>query len=144
VDGNRINCDFEFGLHYCIAAIRRNPSAVPALSLIEWCTANGGYINVSECNLVANLNHQPGNTPRPARLQRIQKINMEILRVVESVSAAHDLQLNDKRHLNAAQGWLELGSPGEAERELDQVSDAMQGHSDVILMRLRIWAKAEL
>lgn len=54
-----------------------------------------------------------------------------------------------KRHLTAAEGFLELGLPGEALRELDWIEPEMRHASEVLLIRLNIyrrwgkWALAE-
>lgn len=55
------------------------------------------------------------------------------------------LQSPDIHHLNAAEGWLELGNPREAQAELDCISPAAQGRAEVlgvrwgILARLKSW-----
>jgi predicted Zn-dependent protease len=51
------------------------------------------------------------------------------------------LQSPDLHQLNAAVGWLELGNPGEARRELDEVSTLMQSHPDVLEVRWRLHAR---
>jgi Flp pilus assembly protein TadD len=42
--------------------------------------------------------------------------------------------------LNAALGWLELGLPGEATAELDQLPEGLQAHPDVLEVRWAIVA----
>jgi predicted Zn-dependent protease len=44
-------------------------------------------------------------------------------------------------HLNAAQGWLELDNPAEANRELDKISPPFRIHPDVLEVRWQIHAK---
>ena len=46
-----------------------------------------------------------------------------------------ELQPSDVHHLRAAVGWLELGDASEALTELDEVSDALQEHPDVLETR---------
>jgi tetratricopeptide (TPR) repeat protein len=48
----------------------------------------------------------------------------------------------DSHHLNAAQGWLELNNPAEAEAELQQVSSEIQTHPEVLALRWEVHAKA--
>jgi predicted Zn-dependent protease len=43
-----------------------------------------------------------------------------------------DLDLSDKRHLDAAEGWLGLGNLAEARLELEQISAPMQAHPEVL------------
>ncbi len=43
-------------------------------------------------------------------------------------------------HLNAAQGWLLFGKPGEAAVELDRIEPAMRAHPDVLEVRYEIHA----
>jgi predicted Zn-dependent protease len=45
--------------------------------------------------------------------------------------------------LSAAEGWLELGNPEEAEAELRQLPAALRAHPEVLEMRWRIHAKTE-
>jgi len=45
------------------------------------------------------------------------------------------LEPPDTHHLNAAEGWIGLGNPTEAERELAKVSSVRAHHPDV----LRVW-----
>ena len=49
--------------------------------------------------------------------------------------------LNDQRHLEAADGWLELGLPLEAAAELAKITTLHQGHPDVLELRWHICAK---
>jgi tetratricopeptide (TPR) repeat protein len=46
----------------------------------------------------------------------------------------------DNHYLSAAQGWLELGSPLEAEKELDQITPQLRTHPDVLEVRWHISA----
>lgn len=48
----------------------------------------------------------------------------------------------DRRHLLAAEGWLELGNWNEANEELEQIAAEMRGHPDVVEMRYRVYAAA--
>jgi tetratricopeptide (TPR) repeat protein len=47
------------------------------------------------------------------------------------------------RHLQAAEGWLELGNPLEAERELEQIAPQHQAHPAVLAVRWQLAAKAD-
>ena len=49
--------------------------------------------------------------------------------------------LNNQRHLEAAEGWLELGLPLEANAELKKITPQQQGHPDVLELRWHISAK---
>jgi tetratricopeptide (TPR) repeat protein len=59
-----------------------------------------------------------------------------------------DLEPPDSHYLNAASGWLELGNPVEAKRELAQVSSVCQAHPVALELRWQIcaheknWAEA--
>ncbi len=53
------------------------------------------------------------------------------------------LELCDQRHLEAAQGWFELGNPFEANEELDQVTPENRAHPAVLEVRWQIYAKAK-
>lgn len=48
----------------------------------------------------------------------------------------------DLHHLNAAQGWLELGNYLEANEELEQITPSLRSHPDVLSIRWQIYAKA--
>jgi len=45
-------------------------------------------------------------------------------------------------HLQAAEGWLELGNFLEADHELDEISPELRAHPDVLRMRCAIYHKA--
>jgi tetratricopeptide (TPR) repeat protein len=47
----------------------------------------------------------------------------------------------DSHHLDAAQGWLELGLHLEANEELEKISPEMRVHPDVLEIRWQIYAK---
>lgn len=44
----------------------------------------------------------------------------------------------DAQHLRAAEGWLELGNPGEANQELDHIAVEWRAHPDVLTLRWQI------
>ena len=48
----------------------------------------------------------------------------------------------DRTHLQAAEGWLDLGNPGQANAELEKIAPANRAHPDVLLVRWRVYAKA--
>jgi predicted Zn-dependent protease len=48
----------------------------------------------------------------------------------------------DKRHLEAAQGWIELGNHFEANEELENITAQLREHPDVLEIRWQIYAKA--
>lgn len=50
------------------------------------------------------------------------------------------LELEDARHLRAAEGWLGLGSPIDANQELGKISPAFRTHPDVLELRWQIYA----
>jgi len=49
----------------------------------------------------------------------------------------------DSFHLAAAEGWLELGNPLEANDELDNITPSLRGHPFVLEVRWKIYAQAE-
>jgi tetratricopeptide (TPR) repeat protein len=49
----------------------------------------------------------------------------------------------DTHHLRAAEGWLELGNPLEAEAELDNITLSLRTHPDVLSLRWQIFARAQ-
>jgi len=49
----------------------------------------------------------------------------------------------DARHLRAAEGWLELGDPGEANQELGQIRRELRIHPDVLELRWEVYATAK-
>jgi predicted Zn-dependent protease len=53
------------------------------------------------------------------------------------------LELHDRRHLEAAQGWFELGNCIESTEELDQTTREMRGHPSVLEVRFHIYAAAK-
>ena len=53
------------------------------------------------------------------------------------------LELHDQRHLEAAQGWFELGNCIEATEELEQITPEMRGHPSVLEVRFQIYAAAK-
>jgi predicted Zn-dependent protease len=53
------------------------------------------------------------------------------------------LEPPDSQHLEAAQGWLDLGNHVEANEELEQISVANRTHPNVLQVRWRVYAKAE-
>lgn len=54
-----------------------------------------------------------------------------------------ELNLYDRRQLEAAEGWLGLGNWLEAGKELEQMSPAMQARPDVLGIRWQIYAAAK-
>ncbi len=55
-----------------------------------------------------------------------------------------DLIPPDRLHLDAAQGWLELGDHYEARQELDQISRRNRFYPDVLEVRWEVFAAARL
>jgi len=52
------------------------------------------------------------------------------------------LQPPDSHHLEAAQGWLELGNHAEADAELDSIASSLRAHPDVLNVGWGIYAAA--
>lgn len=50
----------------------------------------------------------------------------------------------DIHHLNAAKGWLGLGSTSEAAEELEQINPRLQRHPDVLAVRWHLLATQKL
>jgi tetratricopeptide (TPR) repeat protein len=53
-----------------------------------------------------------------------------------------EFSLSDKRHLEAAKGWLGLGSWEEAHKELENISPQFKPHPEVLAMQFDIYSKA--
>src|SRR5947208_11295503 len=53
------------------------------------------------------------------------------------------LQPPDSLHVQAAQGWLELGNCGESNAEMEKIASELRNHPDVLMVRWEISA-AEL
>jgi predicted Zn-dependent protease len=53
-----------------------------------------------------------------------------------------DLPSADRHHLQAAEGWLELGDHQEAHKELEQITADSRAHPDVLELRWQIDARA--
>jgi predicted Zn-dependent protease len=54
-----------------------------------------------------------------------------------------DLQPPDIHHFNAAQGWLGLNNPREAQTELDKISVRQQARFEIMELQWQIHAKAK-
>jgi hypothetical protein len=54
-----------------------------------------------------------------------------------------DLPQSDKFRLEAAEGWLMLGNPVEANEELEQVSPEFRSHPATLAVRWQVYASAE-
>jgi len=52
------------------------------------------------------------------------------------------LERPDSLHLQAAQGWLELGNHLEADKELDHIAPQLRTHPDVLMVRYGIYSRA--
>ena len=50
------------------------------------------------------------------------------------------LEPHDVMHVNAAEGWLGLGKPIEANEELEKITPSMRAHPDVLEVRYEIYA----
>ena len=53
------------------------------------------------------------------------------------------LQPPDTIHLQAAQGWIELGNHVEANEELEKITARLRVHPDLLELRWRIFAAAK-
>lgn len=53
------------------------------------------------------------------------------------------LPLPDAHHLQAAEGWLELGDPVSANDELEKITTSLRSHPDVLAVRWQIYAHAK-
>jgi hypothetical protein len=49
----------------------------------------------------------------------------------------------DQNHLQAAEGWLELGNAQEANQELEQITPSLRAHPAVLDLRWKIYAEAK-
>ena len=50
--------------------------------------------------------------------------------------------LQDKRHFEAAQGWLGLGNWQEANEELEKITPQLKAHPEVLALRIGIFGRA--
>jgi len=55
----------------------------------------------------------------------------------------NNLPLPDRRHLDAAEGWLGLGDHLAAEEELEQITPALRTHPVVLEVRYKIYAETK-
>lgn len=53
------------------------------------------------------------------------------------------LDLQGRKFLDAAEGWLELGNWHEANEELERITPKMRAHPDVLCVRWKIYAAAK-
>jgi len=53
------------------------------------------------------------------------------------------LPFPDRRHLEAAEGWLELGNWHEANEELEGIASQLRAHPDVLRMRVEVYSAAK-
>lgn len=49
----------------------------------------------------------------------------------------------DKLHLQAAQGWLELGDWESANEELEEIQPQLRAHPEVLKVRIQVYVEAE-
>jgi hypothetical protein len=49
---------------------------------------------------------------------------------------------SDRRHLEAAEGWLGLGDHLAANEELDNITPRLRAHPDVLKLKFEVYAKA--
>jgi tetratricopeptide (TPR) repeat protein len=59
------------------------------------------------------------------------------------MAAKIELTRADKRHLDAAEGWVELGNHLEANEELECITPQLRAHPDVLHVRYRVLAAAK-
>jgi tetratricopeptide (TPR) repeat protein len=61
------------------------------------------------------------------------------------VQSAQTQKVNpqDQRFLDAAEGWLGLGNPIEANEEIERITPEMRAHPDVLCVRWQIYAAAK-
>lgn len=65
-----------------------------------------------------------------------------IVRLATNSNDVKSLSTTDCKHLEAANGWLELGNIVEAANELEQITPLDRVHPDVLHLRWQIYAKA--
>jgi uncharacterized protein HemY len=58
------------------------------------------------------------------------------------MQGAVELSTPDMNHLQAAEGWLELGNWSEANEELEEITPNLRAHPLVLVLRVRIYAAA--
>ena len=83
------------------------------------------------------------------RVQCLPQVTPDANRQLNRVALAIDtrrisaMELDDQRHYDAAQGWLELGNLPEAEAALDRISPGIREQPAVLEMRFHICAQRE-
>lgn len=55
----------------------------------------------------------------------------------------NQLTVTDTQHLQAAQGWLELGDWESANEELEEIQPSLRAHPDVLKVRIEVYMAAE-
>jgi len=63
---------------------------------------------------------------------------------LEHFSKLANLELPDRRHLEAAEGWLELGDWEEAHIELQKINPDLHAKAEVLALKYHIYAKAKM
>lgn len=53
------------------------------------------------------------------------------------------LEPPDSHFLNAAEGWLELGCPSDADQELDKIDLSLHSHPDVLKLRCEVCCRSK-
>ena len=57
--------------------------------------------------------------------------------------AESSFQRSDLYHLRAAEGWLELGNPQEAQAELERITPELRGRPPVLVLSWKVYAAAK-
>ncbi len=83
----------------------------------------------------------PNDQPPRSKWRWQQGICLAGRLVVKVTAMMPRLTPPDSHHLEAAQGWLELGNPVEAQAELDQIAPRFRGHPAVLEVRWEICTK---
>lgn len=73
----------------------------------------------------------------------IKQLGLPTSSIYQQLQAKQKWPLDDKRHLEAAEGWLELGAHIEAEVELEHISPENRAHSAVLEVQWQVLAKAK-
>ena len=84
----------------------------------------------------------------PVHPEKLRRAIQQCLKMTGKVSDEFSRKIpplphSVQHHVNAAEGWLELGNQVEADGELDQVPAELRVHPDVLELRWKIYAMAK-
>jgi tetratricopeptide (TPR) repeat protein len=84
----------------------------------------------------------------PLEPDRLKKVILKCVKMMGKMpdqfsKLFHPLPHSEQHHLEAAEGWLELGNHLEANEKLERIEASLRAHPDVLELRWQIYAKAK-